>query len=285
MSVFLECRGLSKSYKNFTLGPLDLTLDEGWFYALVGPNGAGKTTFLRSLLTLTIPDSGSLKLWGLEPLKHEVEVKQQIGFVLDNQFQGVQASWQSFGKYLSKLYPDWDEELFITLAKRLGFAGTPQIQKFSTGNKAALALACALAHRPRLVVLDEPTSGLDPAARAEVFDLLREFQTQEGRSVIFSTHLLDDVETLADQVIFLAGGQVKETGTPLDLTEKYHLVKTPAAEGNRIDGLLGARTAGAWTTGVVTDPSPWEGRADSLVERPTLDDLFVHLIREGRSRG
>ena len=278
MKPFLECQGLTKKFKHFTLGPLDLTLEEGWFYALVGPNGAGKTTFLRTLLTLSIPTEGSLRLWGLEPLQHEVEVKARLGFVLDGQFDQVMTTWQEVGKFHSRVYRDWDNELYQRLVKRLNLETKTKVNKFSKGNRNALALVCALSHRPDLLVVDEPTAGLDPAARVEVFDLLHEHREQEGRTILFSTHLLDEVESQADQVLFMAGGQFREQGSPDDLRSKYHLVKTPDSSPS----LIGARKRGTTTVGLVTDPQPWSNRPDTVVERPSLDDVFVHLIRGER---
>lgn len=204
----VRVEGLVKEYPPFRLGPLDLEVPGGYVVGLVGPNGAGKSTFLKMLVNLVRPSRGRLECFGLEYPQGEREIKRRIGFVPEEPFlyPEMNAAW--LGRFVSRYYPTWDGARYTELLRRFGVDPRQPTGKLSRGTKVKVELALALAHRPDLLILDEPTSGLDPLVRRELLEELVESVQDERCSVIFSTHITEDVERIADYVAFLVQGRL-----------------------------------------------------------------------------
>ncbi len=277
----IEIRGLEKSYGDFTLGPLDLTLPAGCIMGLVGENGAGKTTAIRMLLGMTKPDGGSATVLSA-PIGADMRaVKQDIGVVLDEVGYPAAITAEQVGKIMAAAYERWDQGMFDRYLKDLAIPRDKKFSQLSRGNKMKLAIAGALSHGAKLLILDEPTGGLDPMVRDEVVDILSEFTRDPGRAVLISSHIVSDLEKLCDYIAFLHKGKLLLCEEKDRLLEAYGLIRCDRAA---LDSLAPGSALGARLT-------PYS--AEALVRRDavpagmdvrpvTIEELFVFMAKEDR---
>ena len=214
----LTLRGIHKSYGELeVLKGLDLDVEEGTVYGFLGRNGAGKSTALRAVMGITYADSGDIELLGESLASDDPKARQQVGYVAQEQHFYDWMTSASIGRFVAGFYPSWDNAEYKRLIKLLEIPTGRKIRGFSGGNHAKLALALALATRPRLLLLDEPTAGMDAVARREFIDIVREQARNDRRTTLFSSHLIDEVERAADQVGVMDMGKMRFEGTLDDL--------------------------------------------------------------------
>ena len=193
MTNSIEIRGLNKSYPDFTLGEIDLTLPGGTIMGLIGENGAGKTTLMKCILNLVRRDSGSITLLGYDNIREERLAKAEIGVVLDECFFHDTLRPKDVGAILAPAFRDsWDSRLYKDYLDKFQLPQGKLIKEFSRGMKMKLSLAAALAHRPKLLLLDEATAGLDPVVRDEILDEFLAFICDEEHSILISSHITSD---------------------------------------------------------------------------------------------
>lgn len=214
----IETHGLAKSYGTFgALLGLNLSMPAGSVFALVGASGAGKTTTIKILLNMTAPSRGTARVLGVDTRLIGPQVLTQVGYVSESQALPVRLRVGQFFDYLRPCYPTWDARLEQQLRSQLRLPPDRRIGDLSHGMRLKLALACALAFRPRLLVLDEPFSGLDALTRDEMIgEFLRE---PRKMSILISSHELDEVERLASHVAFLDEGRLLFQGTLPELRD------------------------------------------------------------------
>lgn len=194
---------------------LSLSVETGQVYGLVGDNGAGKTTTIKMMLGLLHPHPGQVKVLGYDPWVNGVEMKKRIGYVSEGR---EMYPWMRVSEILwfqSQFYETWDQEMVEQNLKTMELPPKEKIKNLSRGMRAKLALLLAMGHRPDLLILDEPSSGLDPIVRREILEQIISIIQSEGRTVFFSSHLLDEVERVADRVGILCRGQLLRDD-PLD---------------------------------------------------------------------
>ena len=272
----------------FTLGPLDMIVPTGMVTGFVGPNGAGKTTAIKAMLGMVGIDAGSISVLGGAPgARHG-----RIGVVLDRLALSRDWTAVSAARSLERFYPDWDRDLLDDLLTRLDVPARVKIKDLSRGQGVKLQLALALAHRPELLILDEPTSGLDPVARLDVLDVLRDFLVEEGRTILFSTHITSDLEQIADHLHIIGAGRTRFAGPLTDLAEQWAMARgpvsalTPAAEaalaGTRrngvgaFSGLIRVSDTAAFGPDVVVEPPSIEEAVAAMTRGPGSDGLARH---------
>jgi len=190
------------------LAGVTLSLPRGGVYGLVGANGAGKTTFIRHVLGLLRAQEGSVRVFGLDPVADPVGVLSRVGYLSEDHDLPTWMRVDELLRYSRALHPAWDEAYAEELRRTFGLDTTARIATLSKGQKARLGLLVALAHRPELLVLDEPSSGLDPVVRRDILAAVMRTIAQEGRTVLFSSHLLDEVEQVADHVTMIHEGRI-----------------------------------------------------------------------------
>ena len=201
----LELKDISRSYERGApvLEGLDLSIQPGEVVGLLGENGAGKTTLMRLAIGLLHPGKGSVRLFGKDPWKDGVEVKRRVGYVSEDQALPPYLRVDDALELHRKLFPTWDEELARELMDQFSLETNKRIGKLSKGQARRVAVTCAIAHRPELLLLDEPAGGFDPAARREFLEAALALLADEGCAVLFSSHHLADVERMAGRVVFL----------------------------------------------------------------------------------
>ncbi|NOZ40431.1 MAG: ABC transporter ATP-binding protein [Planctomycetes bacterium] len=205
----IDIQAVHKSFRqNEVLRGMSLRVERGHTFAFLGRNGAGKTTTIQMLLGLLDRDEGSIRVLGLDPEKEPLAVRAQVGYLAEDQ---TMYGWMKCGdilRFLAPFYPTWDHELALKYAKDFEVPLQQKIKHLSKGQNVRLGLVMALAHRPELVILDDPALGLDPIMRKQFNrDLITHLQG-EGRTVFYSSHLLYEVEPVADVVAILKEGKI-----------------------------------------------------------------------------
>ncbi|MCI8303450.1 MAG: ABC transporter ATP-binding protein, partial [Lawsonibacter sp.] len=189
MKNCIQIRGLCKSYGDFSLKNIDLTLPGGSILGLIGENGAGKTTTIKCILNLIHRDAGEITVLGYDSVKEECLAKQDVGVVMDECFFHDTLRPRDVGKVLAPAYKNWDGDLFQSYLDKFGLPGKKLIKEFSRGMKMKLSLSAALAHHPKLLILDEATAGLDPVVRDEILDEFLGFIQDEDHAILMSSHI------------------------------------------------------------------------------------------------
>src|SRR5438094_7569189 len=205
------------------LDSVSLSLPRGAVYGLVGANGAGKTTLIKHLLGLLRAQSGSVRVFGLDPVADPVGVLSRIGYLSEENDLPGWMRVDELMRYSRAFYPTWDDAYAAELRQAFALDPTVQIKNLSKGQKARAGLLIALAHRPELLVLDEPSSGLDPIVRRDILGAVIRTIAGEGRTVLFSSHLLEEVEQVADHVTMISCGRIV-LRAPLDEIKESHRV-------------------------------------------------------------
>ncbi|CAN5893348.1 ABC transporter ATP-binding protein [soil metagenome] len=202
----ISLEGVEKSYGNFTLGPVNLEVEPGYVVAVVGPNGSGKSTLFRMLMNLSHPDNGSVSLFEGGYPEDEVEIKQRIGYVPETTVGHDEMNAKSLGRFVSHWYPARDQKLYEDLLNRSEIESGKKFRNLSKGMHRRLSFALAAATRADLLLLDEPTDGVDPFARREMLEEISTHVQDGERTVVFATHVMEEVRRIADYVAFLVDG-------------------------------------------------------------------------------
>lgn len=187
---------------------------------LVGENGAGKSTTIKAILNLVNTSDGIIKIFGLDTKEHEIEIKEDIGVVLDEGFVSEYLNPKDINTMMKDVYKNWDEELYFKYLNDFKLPEDTISREYSSGMKMKLKIAVALAHHPKLLILDEPTSGLDPIARNDILDIFQEFIQDEEHGIFVSSHITSDLESIADYITFINNGEIVLSKTRDELLDK-----------------------------------------------------------------
>ena len=278
------------------LDDVTLAVSRGSVFGLVGENGAGKSTLIKHLLGLWRAQTGSVEVFGLDPVAEPAAVLGRIGYLSE---QPDLPGWMRVDellRYTQAFYPRWDPAYAEYLRRQFGLEAGARIKTLSKGQRARLGLLAAEAHRPELLILDEPSSGLDPIVRRDILETIIRTVTDEGRTVIFSSHLLDEVERVSDYVAMLHQGTLRMCA-PLDDIKARHrrvVLRFAAAHTQRpqVPGAIRVEGTGReWT--VICDAVRMHAAAmaghlgASIVEDcpASLDEIFVAYADAGPGGG
>ena len=205
------------------LASVSLSLSRGGVYGLIGANGAGKTTLIKHVLGLLRAESGSVRVFGLDPVADPVAVLSRIGYLSEENDLPGWMRVDELIRYSRAFYPAWDDAYAEELRRAFALDPTAKVKNLSKGQRARAGLLIALAYRPELLVLDEPSSGLDPIVRRDILGAVISTIADEGRTVLFSSHLLEEVEQVADHVTMISQGRILLSG-PLAAIRESHRV-------------------------------------------------------------
>lgn len=233
-SVVVKAENLSKNFgKKCALDNVTIEVLRGRVFGLVGENGAGKTTLIHHILGAYTAEKGSVSVFGLNPAKYPKEVLSRIGYLSETRDLPRWMSIQQLIRYMSAFYPNWDMAYSYQLLEQFALDPKRKIRALSRGELARAGLLVALSHRPELLLLDEPSSGLDPVARMDILSAVVRSVAEEGRTVLFSSHLLDEVERVSDDVCMLHHGTVVMNGS-LEEIKSRHLLLEVRANDNKL---------------------------------------------------
>lgn len=208
MEPILEVHGLCKHYPSFDLENVSFSLSPGEITGFIGRNGAGKTTAIKAIAGLLSKDSGSILYQGKPIEEEEKRVKNEISLL----FGGIDffptQKVKTLSKVTKRFYENWDESLYQKWLRFFSIDENKRIKELSNGMKVKYNLAIALSHNAKLLLLDEPTSGLDPVSRDELLDSLREIAKKKETAILFSTHVISDLEKCADKIVYIKKGRI-----------------------------------------------------------------------------
>ncbi|MGO9467548.1 MAG: ABC transporter ATP-binding protein [Isosphaeraceae bacterium] len=288
--VVVQVAGLSRSFgRTVALDGVDLKVKRGAVFGLVGENGAGKTTLIKHVLGLLKAQRGSVRVFGLDPVRDPVGVLAKVGYLSEDRDLPDWMRIDELLRYLRAFYPTWDDTFAEELRQQFDLDPRARIKTLSQGQRARTGLLAGLAYRPELLVLDEPSTGLDPIVRREILAAIIRTIAEEGRTVLFSSHLLDEVERVADHVALIDRGRIvlcdpldtiKATFQRLTLRFDEPQVRPPV-----FVGAAGWEGSGhEWTTVCQGSMEDLYGKAAGIGARivdqhtPSLDDIFVARV-------
>ena len=280
----LKITNLNKTYPSFKLKDVSFEIPVGYITGFLGMNGAGKTTTIKSILNITHPDSGKVEFDGLDMEHNELEIKQNIGFMLGAFDYFPKNVISDITKIYSSFYPNWNQGEYDKLIKKFKIDEKKKIHELSAGMKVKYGLALALSHHAKILLLDEPTSGLDPIARDELLDIFREIIQNGETGILFSTHITSDLDKCADYVLMLKNGEVIANATKDELIDNHALISgkmedlTPDLEKRAIN----IKKNRFGFTGLI-DREKLSPSDRVEIEKPNLEDIMVYYNLEAEN--
>ncbi|QGH32960.1 ATP-binding cassette domain-containing protein [Gracilibacillus salitolerans] len=211
MKSAVEIQSLVKTYNNFKLGPLDLTVEEGMVVALLGSNGSGKSTLLQTIMKLKNHDYGNVKVLGMDINEHEVQVKERIGYAGGGLYGAFnQLTVDGLAELVGHWYTNWDQAYYERLINRYDINRKEKFAHCSMGTKKKVEFILAMAHHPKLLLLDEPTANVDMISQQRMREDLSLFMADDQHTIVMATHLQEEVKQLCDYICLLDNGQIKD---------------------------------------------------------------------------
>lgn len=277
----LEIRNLTKSYPDFTLDNLTLTLPRGCIMGLIGENGAGKSTTIKLILDMIRKDSGTITILGKDNSTGIELIREDIGVVMDEAGIPECLNVKQVGKVMKNIFRSWDEQEYTRLTARLSLPEKKPFKDFSRGMKMKLGIAIAMSHHSKLLILDEPTSGLDPVVRDEVVEMFSEFTRDEDHSILISSHIVSDLEKLCDYIAFLHKGKLLLCEEKDLLLAQYGLIHCTAEELDAIpkEAILYRKSNPYGAEALVLRDAVPAGMHISPV---SIEELFIFMAKEAR---
>jgi ABC-2 type transport system ATP-binding protein len=277
------------------LDGVSLSVPRGSVFGLVGENGAGKTTLIKHILGLLRAELGSVHVFGLDPVRDCVGVLSKIGYLSEENDLPGWMRVRDFLGYMRAFYPNWDDAFAAELQKAFDLDPHGRLRNLSKGQRARASLVAALAHRPELLLLDEPSSGLDPIVRRDILGAIIRTIADQGRTVLFSSHLLDEVERVSDHVAMLHQGQVLFCAALDQIKETHHRLtlrfESELATAPQLAGALVCEGRGQeWTalcSGMLGELESAANRLGAtIVEQrvPSLDEIFLAQAGTNRAK-
>lgn len=275
----IEIRGLCKRYKGFSLDSLDLDLPYGCVLGLVGENGAGKSTTIRLIMDALERDGGTVSVLGADNRSREfLDLKEDIGVVLDETFVPEVISAKQLGKVMAGTYKNWDQSAYDGWVKRFELPPDKKFKDYSRGMTMKLGIAAALSHHPRLLLLDEATGGLDPMVREELLEVFADFAAEDGHAVLLSSHIVSDLERICDYIAFLHKGKLVLCEEKDVLLDRYGILKCSKEQLSNIpeEAIHGKRIG---TYGVEALVEREFMPRDAVVDRASLEDIILYMVK------
>ncbi len=288
MENILEIRNLKKTFGDFTLDNISFSLPKGFITGFIGPNGSGKTTTIKLIMNLLKKDSGEVRVFGLDPVRQEKEIKNRIGFVYDESHFYEELTVEEMKRIIAPVYDQWDEQQFQSYAAKFDLPGNKKTKDLSRGMKVKFSLAIALSHHADLLIMDEPTSGLDPVVRSEILDILYTLMQDENKGVFFSTHITSDLDRIADYIVMIYNGRILFCTQKDALMENHSIIKGKASllDTVRSSDLKGIRKSnyGFEAMSTTKETTAAFAKAGAVIDPPTLEDIMLYYTRKESSR-
>lgn len=273
----IEIKDLVKQFDNFKLGPINLTIPKGTIVGYIGQNGAGKSTTIKLLLGLLNKDSGEIKILD-EINPNSVALKDKLGIVFDDLLVPEEMTLVDVEKFCSRVYSKWNKNSFYKFKEKFNLPEKKIIKNYSRGMKMKLSMAVALSHNAELLILDEATSGLDPIVREEILDLLLDFMQDENHTILISSHILSDLEKVADYIAFINDGKILFMETKDELKENYGICTLSNEEVTSIDeeAIVGRRVHSFGQELLVKKnliPN------SIIFQKPSIEDIMIYFVK------
>ena len=277
----LEIKNLTKSFSDFKLDHLNLTLPSGCIMGLVGENGAGKSTTIKLILDILRKDSGTVTILGKDNQDNIRLTKEDIGVVMDEVGIPECLTAKQVGKVMRNTFRNWDDAEYSRLLRKLSLPDNKPYKDFSRGMKMKLGISVAMSHNSKLLLLDEATSGLDPVVRDEVVEMFSDFTRDETHSVLISSHIVSDLEKLCDYVAFLHKGKLLLCEEKDLLLAKYGILHCTPQELDSVDSKAikyKKESPYGVEAMVLREAVP----ANMSIGPISIEELFVFMVKEAK---
>ena len=277
---------LKKSYKDFTLNNISFHVPKGSIMGFVGENGAGKTTTIKAMLNLIQYDAGEISVLGSNAKHLSREVKEQIGVVFDGSNLHDNMNALNINLVMKNIYSQWDEQIFQSYREKFQLPERKPIKEYSRGMKMKLSIAIALSHHSKLLILDEATSGLDPMVRDEILDIFLDFIQNEEHTILLSSHIISDIEKIADYVTFIHQGRIVFSESKDNLIYQYGVIHCRKDEVKGIDRsyLVGIRENSFGADVMIRNKDDFQKlHRGFVIERTSIEEILLFVSR-GKER-
>ena len=281
MSNVIEVEGLCKRYDGFAIENLNLSIPQGGIMGFIGANGAGKTTTIYSILNIIPVDAGRIQIFGKDYKKDEQEIKQDIGVVFDEMGYHEIMTPLQISRMMKSIYHNWSETEFAKYLERFGLPYKKRCGTFSRGMRMKLQIAVALSHEAKLLLMDEPTSGLDPVVRNEMLDIFQEFVEEEDHTILLSSHIIEDLERIADEIAFIDKGRILLADNKDVILEQHAILKGKKQDIDKLrsEDVVGVKRSAYGVEILVHDTPACRGRyPEFLCEPASLEDIMLYYV-------
>jgi ABC-2 type transport system ATP-binding protein len=281
MNNVLEVNDLCKTFTGFSINSISFKLSSGSIMGFVGQNGAGKTTTIRLILNMLKRNNGEIKIFGLDNIDNDLEIKQNLGIIFDDFFFIEMWRIRDIEKAVRRFYGSWDSRLYNQYLDKYNLSPDKKIKELSRGMKIKLLLAVAMSHNAKLLILDEPTSGLDPVARNELLNIFREYIADGERSILFSTHITSDLEKTAEYITLIDNGRLFYSGTTTGLINNYFIVRgKPGILSPELkENIIGLTINQSVFTGMIKASMLQDISREISTGIPTIDEILVYISK------
>ena len=278
----IEINNVTKHYKDFSLNQINFTVPKGTIMGFVGENGAGKTTTIKAILDLIHTDEGTINVLGRDSKNLPKDIKAQIGVVFDGSNLHDNMNAKNINFIMKNIYPNWEEKVFNHYLMKLNLPQDKIFKKYSRGMKMKLSIAIALSHQSKLLILDEATSGLDPIIRDEILDIFMEFIQDENHTILLSSHIISDIEKIADYVTFIHKGRIVFSKSKDDLIYQHGIIRCRKNDIRNIDSsfVVGIRENGFGAEVMIHSKDRFKRIYQQFeVEKVSIEEIMLFVVR------
>jgi len=278
----IEINNVTKHYKDFSLNQINFTVPKGTIMGFVGENGAGKTTTIKAILDLIHTDEGTINVLGRDSKNLPKDIKAQIGVVFDGSNLHDNMNAKNINFIMKNIYPNWEEKVFNHYLKKLNLPQDKIFKGYSRGMKMKLSIAIALSHQSKLLILDEATSGLDPIIRDEILDIFMEFIQNENHTILLSSHIISDIEKIADYVTFIHKGRIVFSKSKDDLIYQHGIIRCRKNDIRNIDSsfVVGIRENGFGAEVMIHSKERFKRIYQQFeVEKVSIEEIMLFVVR------
>lgn len=278
----LEVKDLSKKYPAFELKDVSFSLEKGKITGFIGRNGAGKSTTLKSLFHYVHPDKGEISFFGMNIDDSELAIKQNVGFVSSGVNYYPKKKIKQITAITKMFFDKWDDEAYRKYLNMFALDENKTPEQLSAGMKVKYALALSLSHNADLLILDEPTSGLDPVSRDDLLDVFMNL-CDEGKTILFSTHITSDLDKCADNIIYIKNGKILAEETLTTFVNSYKVIEYEKGDlsADQEKLLIGSKRAKNGYTALIKAAN--ETAFQSKSENADLESIMIHIEKEEES--
>lgn len=275
----IEIKKLKKNYQNFALKDVNFSIPEGYVTGFIGRNGMGKTTTIKSILSLIQYQGEILSIHGDDKTKLN---NQKIGVIMDDSFLAKDWNMELVNQAMKVGYDEWNENAYWKFLEKFNIDKKLKVKELSRGMKIKLMLSIALSHNAELLILDEPTSGLDPSMREEFVEVISDYMQDDNHTVLFSTHITQDLETIADYIVFIDNGEIVLALEKEDFINYFMILKCGLESQNILDSsaILGQKKTKYNIEYLVKRDAIQEIPNEYVEDEITIDKIMILYGRE-----
>lgn len=277
---------LNKKYKDFELKDISFCIPSGQITGFIGQNGAGKSTTIKAILNMLKRDSGRIEVFGADNLEEEFDIKENIGVVFDDIGFHPNLKAKHIDKILKGMYKNWDSEVFFEYFDKLGLPRNKKIKDYSRGMQMKLQIATALSHHAKLLIMDEPTGGLDPIVRNEILDLFMDFIQDSEHTVFLSSHIITDLERIADNIIFIHKGKILLAEDKVMMAKRHGILKCSKEEFATVEeeDIIGYRKSSFGVEALVGDFEKCQMKYKGMLcEKTSLEEIMLFYVNNTKN--